>query len=889
MESLNQLKPESAAISSPVPPDGETIHAGFEWVARTYPDRLAVKFNDRTLTYSELNQHANRIARTLVARRGSEPEVVGLLVRDRLGFIEGMFGLFKAGKTYVPLIAEMPQPRLAQIVQDAGMSYLVADSSTLPLARQLLPADSVLNVDEIGAGIETADLNLPVDPGRYALIIFTSGTSGRAKGVFQTHSQYVNRSRVYMRRAMVEGGERATLLGSPAFTASVANIVLGLYSGTTLFPFEIEREGLAGLRDFLIRERITTYSSAASTFRHLLATFDGTESFPDLRAIVLSGEPVLRQDVELFKKYFSPQCVLMVGYASTEAGGVSSMVITKNTPITDDVIPTGRIDPDVHVSIVDEGGKEVAANGVGEIVVTRRFMPSGYWHDPERTARVFSTDPSDPTLGTYRTGDLGRIRPDGMLEHLGRKDFQVKIRGNRVEPSEIEVALRTLEGVREALVIARPDGRGDNRLIAYVVAEMNSSPTARGLRQGLAQKLPSYLLPSAFVFLDSLSLSLGGKISRDGLPEPDWTRESEYVPPGDQVEQDLTRIWENLLQIAPVGIRDNFFDLGGNSLLAMHLLVEMDKTLHKNLPVSVLFEASTIEQLAGLVREANTMQQVNGDSALVPIQARGTRRPFFLVAGGKGGYEELLVYAKLAPYLGTDQPFYGLCARPLPPAGHPKAYLRAMAANHIREITSVQPHGPYLIGGECLGGVVAFEIAQQLRARGEQVGELVLMDTFRRTELLEWHDRYSRFSRTFDWWMAGLRYIPYRARRTAHHISQAARLRGPARREYLAEKTKKAHDLLTRTGEAVDPAPDLQIVPSYWRAIFSYRPDNYPGRIVLLINESWHRLYPDLGWERRARSGVEIHPLAGNHETYIRQNVQGVGECLRDCLARAQT
>lgn len=879
----------SGAPADPAEFKGETIHALFEEVVQMIPDRLAVKYGDRALTYSQLNQRVNQIARAIVAQRGSDIEPMGLMVRDRIGFVEGMLALFKAGKIYVPLVAEMPQPRLAQIVHDSGMSYLVADSSTLLRARELLPAESVLNVEEIDPQTGTGDLNLAIDPGRYAFIIYTSGTSGRAKGVAQTHTQYIIRYGRFLSRAALERGGRTTLVGSPAFVTSVSTVFFGLAFGYTLFPFEIEREGLARLRDFLIREQITDYSSPTSTFRHLVATFDGTETFPHLRTISLSGEPVLRQDVDAFKRYFSPQCNLLLSYGSTEAGGVSSIVITRDSTFTDNVIPVGRIDPALRVSIVGEDRNPVTDGQVGEIVVTGRDMPSGYWRDPELTARVFSSDPSDPDLRTCHTGDLGRIRPDGMLELVGRKDFQVKIRGHRVEPSEIEMALRDMPVVQEALVIARPDANGENRLIAYVVADDGASHSARALRQMLAQKLPTYMLPSAFVFLDKLSLSLSGKTNRADLPEPDWTREMEFIPPGDELEQQITQIWEQLLHVTPIGIRDNFFDMGGNSLLAMQLFAAMQKTLDKNLPVSVLFEASTIEQLAPLVREANTVKPVNGNTALVPIQARGTRRPFFLVAGGKGGYEELLVYAKLAPHLGADQPFYGLCARSLPPVREPAAYLKAMAAYHISEITTVQPHGPYLIGGECLGGVVAFEIAQQLRARGEQVAELVLMDTFRRTELLEWHDRYSRFNQTLDWWIAGLSYVPYRARRIAHHISRAARLRGPARREYLAQKTKKAHDLLAGPAEAEESTPDLQTARSYWNAIYSYRPDNYPGRIVLLVNERWHRLYPDLGWQRHARSGVEIHPLAGNHETYIRQNVQGAGECLRDCLARAQT
>jgi acyl-coenzyme A synthetase/AMP-(fatty) acid ligase/acyl carrier protein len=352
---------------------------------------------------------------------------------------------------------------------------------------------------------------------------------------------------------------------------------------------------------WLMTEEISICIFAASLFRNFSRTLNGTEKFPQVRLVKLGSEPVGRADAELYKRHFSPGCILVNWLACTEAGNIAHSFIDKKTEITEDVVPVGYAVEDKEVLLLDDNGKQVGFNQIGEIAVKSRYLSPGYWRRPDLTQAKFLPDPKGGDERIYLTGDLGRMHPDGCLEYMGRKDFQVKVRGYRIEAAEIEKALLQLPAIREAVVVAAEDKSGDRRLIAYLVLNSYPAASVSELRSFLKNSLPTYMVPSAFVFLDALPLAPNGKVDRRALPDPGQSRpelDMSLVLPRTPVEQELAKIWAGVLDKECVGIHDNFFDLGGDSLLAVKIISRVRDLWNVDLPLKMLFEKPTIAELA---------------------------------------------------------------------------------------------------------------------------------------------------------------------------------------------------------------------------------------------------------------------------------------------------
>jgi acyl-coenzyme A synthetase/AMP-(fatty) acid ligase/acyl carrier protein len=381
-------------------------------------------------------------------------------------------------------------------------------------------------------------------------------------------------------------------------------------NGATLYPLDVKSEGLTGLLNLLIEDEITVYHSVTTLFRYLANTLTGVEKFPKLRLIILGGEPVLRREVTLYEKYFSSDCLLSTGLGSTETGTARVFLIDKKTEVNSNMMPPlGYEVEDKDILLLDDAGAEVDLGDIGEIAVKSRYLALGYWQNPTLTQAAFVPEPAGGSERIYRTGDLGRMLPDGCLVHLGRKDFQVKIRGYRIELAEIEMALIDTGTLKEAIVLAREDSFGEKRLIAYVVPNQ-AAPSIHELYSFLIERLPDYMLPSTFVFLDTQPLTPGGKVDRRALPAPDKTRpdlKTTFVAPSTPVEKRLAGIWAEVLNKEPVGIHDNFFELGGNSLLATQVISRISDALSVALPRRSLFETPTLAGLADQITQQLTV------------------------------------------------------------------------------------------------------------------------------------------------------------------------------------------------------------------------------------------------------------------------------------------
>ena len=580
----------------------QSIPDRFEKIVQMYPDRIAVKTRNHTLTYDALNRVANRIARAILAHLGDGEEPVALLFEHGAFLIAAILAILKAGKIYMSLDPADPDARTAYMLEDSQAKLLLTNTKHLSQARQLAQGGQpILNCDDVDASIATGNLDRLISPETCALILYTSGSTGRPKGVLHNHRNILVETRTYTNDVRICPEDRLALWHSCSYANSIRNMYGALLNGATLFPYDLATEGFAPLVEWMRTHRITIVHTLATTFRRFCDTVPADATFPALRILRLGGEPINIEDVKRFQCHFSPHCVLVHAIGPTETFTIRRHFITQEWRSSDSKVPVGYAVPDKEVLLLDETGREVGADQIGEIVVRSKYLALGYWRRPDLTQTAFIPDPRGGDERLYLTGDLGMMRPDGCLIHMGRKDFQVKIRGYRVEVGEIEAALLGLDSIKAAVVHAQAHDPGEQRLVAYVVPTTGSNPTVSELRRVLVQTLPDYMIPSTFVFLDTLPLLPNGKIDRQALPAPNQSRpelENPLVAPRTAVEDTLTGFWAEALGLDQVGIHDNFFELGGNSLLATQVISRINDAFNVNLSPQSLYETQTLAELA---------------------------------------------------------------------------------------------------------------------------------------------------------------------------------------------------------------------------------------------------------------------------------------------------
>jgi amino acid adenylation domain-containing protein len=595
----------------------QSIPARFESIVRRYPDRIAVRSNNQTLSYSQLNRLANRIARGILDRCGEGQEPVGLLVTEGAPMIAAILGVLKAGKFFVPMDPSFPRARIVPIAEDSQAGSIVTDNENLSLATELtVKKRPVINMDGLDADISSDNVGLPLAPDAFAYVIYTSGSTGEPKGIVQNHRNTLHVTMTYTNIVHICADDRVTLLFSAATSAGAYGIFRALLCGATLYPFQVKAQGIARLAEWLVQHKITIYSSVPTLFRHLCESVSEQYEFPHLRLIELLGEPVYKKDVDSLKRHFSHRCFLANWSGSTEAGVVRCHIVNWGTLIDSDILPAGYAVPDREVQLLDEDGREAAMGQVGEIAVRSRYLSTGYWRKPERTRTVFLTDRTGSEERIYLTGDMGRMLPGGCLLQLGRKDDEVKVRGQRVELAGIEVALLRHPEIQEAAVIARDDLHGDKRLIAYVVSKAVGAARPNDLREFLRQRFPDYMVPGIFVRLDALPLLPNGKVDRQALPIPDNSRPelgTPYVIPSSLVESELARIWAEILFVDGVGIHDNFFELGGHSLAATRVVSQVIEKFQTEIPLQSLFQSPTVAEMAAVITQSQAKKLDQGD------------------------------------------------------------------------------------------------------------------------------------------------------------------------------------------------------------------------------------------------------------------------------------
>lgn len=613
--------------------DRESLHQSipvrFEQTVARSPNSLAVRTRNNELTYEQLHRLSNQIAHAVLNRLESSPGPVVLLMENDAPLIAAMLALLKAGKPYVPLDSTHPASRNRYIFDDSEATLILTDDANYRLAEELAGAETpIINLDEIGPDDAAESPSLRISPDTPTWILYTSGSTGQPKGVVQTHGNVLHFVMNYTNGLHIAADDRIVLLFSPCVNAGAHEILTALLNGASLHPLNLKREGVGPIGEWIERQQITIYASVPTVFRHFVDNLNGSDLFPSVRLVKMVGEPVYKRDFDAYRRYFCADCLFVNRLGSTETGTIRWCFIDKKTQIVGNFVPVGYPVADNEILLLDDNGKCVATDEIGEIAVKSHYLSPGYWQRPDLTAAVFQDSPDGQSSRIYRTGDMGRMLPNGCLVHCGRKDFQVKIRGHRIEVGEIQMALLDLPAVKEAIVVAQEDQPGDQRLVAYFVPIEQPAPTVSALRRALAQTLPDYMVPSVFVTLDTLPKAPNGKISLSTLPQPDRKRpplDSSYVGPRTVVEEQLVELWCDVLDVSPIGILDSFFELGGTSLRATQIISRLHDRFGVRLPIQTLFDSPTIDGLAVAVVHAALSNEPDEEIDQILDDAEGTR------------------------------------------------------------------------------------------------------------------------------------------------------------------------------------------------------------------------------------------------------------------------
>jgi amino acid adenylation domain-containing protein len=910
------------------------IHTRFSQNVQRVPQQPAIVDAQVSWNYAELEERTNLLANYLLAHHIQPQEIVAIYAHRSACLVWAMLGVLKAGAAFVILDPAYPASRLIdylQISQPRAFLHITA-AGELPksLSEYLetlsghchlqLTQESIEVIRRQFSGYGNHHPGVEVEPDDLAYIPFTSGSTGKPKGIFSTHRPLSHFLQWHCQTFGFNQSDRFSMLSGLSHDPLIRDIFTPLTLGATLcIPQQQDIETPGRLAEWMAQQKITV-SHLTPPMGQLL-TVNTTIANTYQRYFFFGGDVLTVQDVDRITK-FAPFATCVNFYGATETPQAMGYFIVpkpEERNFSKQVIPVGKGIADVQLLILNSLQQLADIDELGEIYVRTPYLAKGYIGSEELTSDRFIINPFTnlPEDRLYKTGDLGRYLPSGDIEFLGRSDYQVKIRGFRIELAEIEALLNQYPNVPENVVIAREDELGNKRLVAYIVAPSEPAPNTSELRQFLQKQLPDYMIPSAFVMLEALPLTPNGKIDRRALPAPDWSHreaENSMVNPRNELEKQLTLIWEQVLGVKPIGVKDNFFDLGGHSLLTLRLLNEIEKTLNTKLPVVALFQLTTVEKMASFFQQENrsagsstqepildsatVAEQFNDsspeysgltteeyrtllaivagrkgkrprqNSLMVAISEQGVKPPVFFCANAS---EEALPLAK---NLGKEQPFY-LLESGLVVTGNVESKIKAIAAHHVKDILLIQPEPPYLLCGYSFGAVLIDEIAQQLLAKGKQVSLVVILDRYGYQPIYRLYAKLVTF--LTDHW---------------HHLAPLS-FRDKLR--YIQENLKRLRSKRfpkSTEGEKSQPPYTSQAYPGKV-ILFCCIPnkhDSVPSdREIPIISSKFTLLFfRRAGWDKRVRPDLEIITVPGDHISMQQEpHVKVLAEKLQVCLDQA--
>jgi len=860
------------------------IHQIFEEQVSSNPNAIALIHDNEQITYQQLNEQSNQLAHYL-QKIGVVPDVlVGICLEKSPLIIVAILGILKAGGAYLPIDPSYPSERLRFILEDSQISILLTQQSVFKEDWE----HKLICIDDKAIALQDRyNPTSPVNAANLVYAMYTSGSTGQPKGVLIEHRGLSNVIHAQRQIFDLKPEHRILQFASISFDASIFEIVMALATGASLYLIPEKSRPGASLTTYLRQHSITHATLPPALLKTLVPT-----ELPALQTLIVAGE-ACTGDMAKWGK----------GRRLFNAYGLTETTIWSTIAEIKDSLSIGRAIANTQVYILDSNYQPVPIGIPGELYIGGIGVARGYLNRPELTAKRFIPNPFVETLQLlvslpqflypisnvslpkfYKTGDLVRYLDDGNLEFLGRLDEQVKIRGYRIELGEIESLLSQHPKIKTAVVIAQ-ETAANTQLVAYIVFHRNLTLSTAQLRDFLKEKLPDYSIPSAFIILSSLPLTPNGKVDRNALKSSNNVIKQSFVAPRNATESTLTTLWAQILKLEQVGIQDSFFELGGDSLLAIQLLEQINQQFEQELPLSALFSAPTVEQFAPNIEKNYTW------SPLVPLQPQGFKKPFFCIHPIFG---VVLPYYELATHLGNDQPFYALQPCGLDGLQPPLTSIEEMAACYIKALRQIQPKGAYQLGGWSFGGLVAFEMAQQLHKAGEKVSLLAIVDTLApipNNQPSFWDNLNFLFTTVprsiypylLDYWtlICDSSSIPPTFEQVLTPRWWGSLLENATITHLFPQETRL---------RMLDELTIERIMKIFWansQATLNYSPQSYPNAITLFKSSEALTTSTDtnLGWSQLTNS-IVVHSIPGNHLTMLKTpHVQVLAKELNKYLA----
>jgi non-ribosomal peptide synthetase component F/thioesterase domain-containing protein/acyl carrier protein len=879
-----RLLPE-ASPARPSPADGKTLPALLAETAGRFPDAIALLTEDNPMSYGELDRHSSRLARRL-KHAGVEPGArVGLDLEQPSRAAVGFLGILKAGGICVPLDPTFPEVVWHHILEEAELAVVVTcHAGTTRLATGDLKRIFVEEEEMPLLSVDEGDASVDLAGDRPAGLFYESEQDGKLVGILLSHQALVRRAGTMADVLELKTGDRVALVHSPASTLAWEEIVSCIVAGASLIPFPGgSPAGKPPSLACLEKHRPTVLSLSTQARWDLVdeASRQGRlEAFDSLRLVLTEhNHPLFNPPPKC--RGLTPQPVRIIGrFGAGEAGGIAAwreaVIRPEESARSEPDLDLGQPAGGNRLLVLDSHLQPVAAGVSGEICIAGDSLFSGYFKRQDLTRSRSLPNPLDQGRSQiFRTNHRARYRADGRIDYLGRGDRHLLVEGLTVEVGEIEAWLRRFPGIRDALITQVPNAAGEPRIVAYIVAEANGNADPRAIQLHLKRRFPEQLAPSALVPLRAFPRTWCGELDLTALPQPGRDQPETVrteAPRNQALELGLTRIWEKVLRRSPIGVRDNFFDLGGSSMLAVQLFVEIEKVLGKKLPLATLFRAPTVEALAGVL-ESGTLE--TGWRCLVPIREAGSKPPLFLIHGAEGN---VLIYRQLAEHLGPEQPVYGIQSQGLDGRGTTRRTFEEMASHYVTEIRTVQPEGPYYLGGYCLGGTLALEMARQLEAAGQKTALVSMFETYNLGAIVKPHSRWLVLYRSFQ--------------KVKFHAQNFLAVGSKDQWAFLREKVRVAtvrmkHRIAGRiqTGSAIQ----LSVRTANDRAQFGYVPQPYSGPVALFRPKTYFvgEEDPKFGWGPLLSGGLTVHilplyPKAMMVEPFVRTLASSLQETLKN-------
>ncbi|MDB5156759.1 MAG: hypothetical protein JWR50_1466 [Mucilaginibacter sp.] len=834
-------------------PEQGSIHELIRWQSHKSPNTIAIKHNADSITYSDLEISTNQINAFLQDKKIARGDVVGVAMDRSIHMAICLLAIMKAGATYLPIDPNLPIERIAYLLEDSSAKKLIVSKKYQQLLSNY-PNQIVFEEAWLSRADYPEDF-LPVDTGDDDLIyiIYTSGSTGHPKGVGVSHKGVINLLQYRQHTPGIDANDNVLGLTTMSFDIAQEELYLPLISGAllTIVDKEITRDGSA-LLEIVKNQQITLMQATPYIWQMMLES--GWDTPLPIKAFC-GGEAMTN---ELAGKLLGRCREVWNMYGPTE-----TTICTTVKKITDskEAITIGRPIDNTGVYILDEHLNKVMPGTEGELYICGIGVTKGYINREELTAEKFVDDKFSPIEGRkmYKTGDLGRLLKNGEIQFIGRKDNQIKLRGYRIEKEEIEYQLKQQENIKDALVTVYEDSVKNARLVAYLTfkAPVKDGYSITNLinncRNELKKVLPEHMVPANFEVLPEIPLLPSGKVDIKMLPKPNIQDNSTtFVAPGSVLEKMLAEIWEENIGIKNIGITDDFFELGGTSMIAVKTKIQIEKVTNKRLSPSVLFQYPTIQQLALAINDFKE----DVYKSLVPIQPEGSRVPLYIVHGiGLN----VLNFRNLAADLGPDQPIYGLQGVSLSEQQESLDTIEKTAAFYNKEIIKQNPTGPYVIAGYSIGGVIAYEMVKQLKAAGKDVKLLIMFDT---AIQIPTH-QYPLLKKI---WVKGLRQFPklkFRVlsflNKPKENVAYIKAIYGKkfAKGFYQKHETYGLPDYMQQTIFRLKDAFDQYVILPY-----DVKIDLFSGKKLYYLDDPKF-----LGWRKYALQGMNVYPVSSNHDT----------------------